>query len=321
MEINDDELDFAYKYPFSSEAKKIADVIGSERVEERFLNAGRIRVQEALKNERLEFTSVNHKELKLTYLVSYIYARMMVSALSNQYLIPTYAEAESKRIGEALISDTDENMLRLAAELGFEMKISNGLVEIPFYRYVNNTPRDAAYALVHQKLNNGFVYVTRNKAARVLQEAARAQILKGLPIATRSLPKVVMEYAKRIEIPRSRITVMRSGKSSWIDKLLDTPIRDCRHRVVNLILAPYLVNVRGLDQKEASERIIDYIKRCKMLDPNTNISDAYVRYQCAYSKRRGLKPYSLEKAKLLLTGTVDLDVLTGGAGRVVKKNG
>ena len=80
MKINQADLEYAYKYPFSLEAKRLAQEIGSEKVEERYLSAGKLRVEEALKNSRIDFTAAASEELRIKYLVSYIYARMLISA-------------------------------------------------------------------------------------------------------------------------------------------------------------------------------------------------------------------------------------------------
>ena len=76
---------------------------------------------------------------------------------------------------------------------------------------------------------------------------------------------------------------------------------------MNLILAPYLVNTKGLDVEQASRRIIVYIERCKQIDPSTKINDRYIEYQCNYAKRKGLRPLSMERARELLGEHIDFD--------------
>ena len=93
----------------------------------------------------------------------------------------------------------------------------------------------------------------------------------------------------------------------WIERLLQTPIPDVRHRTVNLILAPYLVNVRNMSPEEAFKVINDYIERCKKVNPDTKIGEQYIRYQCNYAKKRGMRPLALQKAKELLGGLVELE--------------
>jgi Primase X len=43
----------------------------------------------------------------------------------------------------------------------------------------------------------------------------------------------------------------RGNTISWIEKLLETPIDDYRKNAVNLILAPYLINVKKLSYDTA----------------------------------------------------------------------
>ena len=45
--------------------------------------------------------------------------------------------------------------------------------------------------------------------------------------------------------------ISRGNVIPWIEKLLDTPIDDYRKNAVNLILAPYLINVRKLSYDAA----------------------------------------------------------------------
>ena len=144
---------------------------------------------------------------------------------------------------------------------------------------------------------------------KILEQAVRKEISKGLPIKITDLPKQVIEYSKGLKLkPAAKIEVKAGKKSEeWIEKLLQTPIADVRHRTVNLILAPYLVNTKGYDVEQATKIINDYIERCKEIDPNTKITESYIRYQCNYAKRRGLKTLSLDRAKELLGSQVDLE--------------
>ncbi|MGA8844295.1 MAG: DNA primase noncatalytic subunit PriX [Nitrososphaeraceae archaeon] len=49
----------------------------------------------------------------------------------------------------------------------------------------------------------------------------------------------------------------------WIEILLETPIDDYRKNTVGLILAPYLINIRGLPYDAACEKIKDWLEKCK----------------------------------------------------------
>ncbi len=93
--------------------------------------------------------------------------------------------------------------------------------------------------------------------------------------------------------------------TSWIEKLLTTPIPDVRHRTVNLILAPYMMNVRKLDEDAAVKVISEYIDRCKLVNPSTNVNESYIRYQCRYSKTKGMRPLAASRAKELLAEMIE----------------
>jgi hypothetical protein len=76
---------------------------------------------------------------------------------------------------------------------------------------------------------------------------------------------------------------------------------------VNLILAPYLVNTKGIDVEQAAKIIIEYIDRCRAIDPNTKINERYIEYQCDYAKKKGLRPLSLSRAKELLGEQINFE--------------
>ena len=144
---------------------------------------------------------------------------------------------------------------------------------------------------------------------KVIEHAMRKEIAKGLPIKSSELPKQVIDYSKSLKVrPLAKVETVKGKRSEeWIERLIQTPIADVRHRTVNLILAPYLVNTKGLDPDMAVRVINDYIERCKQIDPSTKINESYIRYQVNYAKRKGMKPLSLEKAKELLGSQIDLE--------------
>ena len=180
---------------------------------------------------------------------------------------------------------------------------------IRFEQYLKAAPRRRGYELVNQRLGGGAVILSSDKIKGLLAEAAAKEMMKGLPIKVNELPGEVVEYAKGVKI---RIKAAETQKKkdiaseSWIEDLLKTPIADVRHRTVNLILAPYLVNSKGLDVEQATKVIVEYIEKCKELDPNTKVNERYIEYQCSYAKKRGMKPLSRTKARELLQGSIDL---------------
>jgi hypothetical protein len=309
-------LDFAYKYPFSKEAKEVVHN-QADAISMKYLEMGGKHLENATSNS-LDYTDISIGSVKLDYVMTYLYSRMLLSAIKRPDLIKLYAIAEAKRASNALINSQNEEIIDIATQLGLKItgtfgrrKDKDGVEElsIGFIDYIKNAPKQPNFELVNQKLSGGIVVLNRNNMIKIIEQAMVKEITKGLPIKSTELPKQVLDYSKGLKFKTTvKTELIKPGKKTeeWIEKLLQTPIADVRHRTVNLILAPYLVNSKGYEVDQASKIIIDYIERCKQIDPNTRVNEGYIRYQCTYAKRRGLKPLSIDRAKELLGNQIDL---------------
>jgi len=86
-------------------------------------------------------------------------------------------------------------------------------------------------------------------------------------------------------------------KYSWVDKLLQKPIADGRHRTLWLIFAPYLTVVRGLSVEEAASILEAYYAKCNTLRPLPSSFNKLIKYHCEYAVRHKLLPISLNRLK------------------------
>jgi hypothetical protein len=103
----------------------------------------------------------------------------------------------------------------------------------------------------------------------------------------------------QIESKQKTKTKKEKGKEKnieWIERLLENPFSDGRKRLINLVFAPYLVNVLNYNEEEATEKINEWLLKCQSLYP-TKITQTYIRYQVRYARRRKLLPLSKEKMK------------------------
>ncbi|HEX5186451.1 MAG TPA: DNA primase noncatalytic subunit PriX [Nitrososphaeraceae archaeon] len=87
----------------------------------------------------------------------------------------------------------------------------------------------------------------------------------------------------------------RGGSNSipYVEKLLTIPIVDYRKNAINLILAPYLVNVLELSDKESFQQINQWILKCneiKSLSPSINDFDTIIKYAIKRARQTGIKP-------------------------------
>lgn len=120
-------------------------------------------------------------------------------------------------------------------------------------------------------------------------------------------PLLYLEKYKK-EISKNIKTNERKNKIEWIEKLLKTPLSDGRKRCINLIFAPYLVNVCKMEEVEALATIMNWLNECDKLS-KVKIKESYVLYQLRYAQRRNLKPLSKEKAKEILNDVEELKTL------------
>ena len=303
------DLDFAYKYPFTSKAKEIVRESSSNPLspasKERILKSAAARVTEAISRGKLDAYKLRLDSAKLDSVIAYPYSRMLASAIQRNDLAKKYIRAEASRSCSFLYLDGPDTLSRISAELGIEFEFSDGKYSLGFADYLSNAPQDAQFQLINQDLSNGRVRMGFQRTAAFLSGPILKSMSSGFPIPRAKMPKDIAEYSKSIKLPRPKVSPQ--GRSSeWIDEIIANPIPDVRQRVVGLILAPYLVNVRKLDIEAAYAIILDYINRCRQLDSSTRITDSQIMYQCKYAKEKGMRPLSFSKAKELLEGVIEL---------------
>ena len=298
VDIDQELLDFAYRYPFSKEARELVSGV-NDGFNGKYMREGKLRVEEALDKGIVTMKKTNLEYIKYAYLMSYIYARMLISAVGNRGFISKYVDAEAKRSAESLL-DSDADVIRISDELNVGLEQKSKEFSIDFTKFLTFLSGPENISLVKQRLSMGKIYLNRKEVATLLTNAIKSEMGKNLPIQQKTLPKQIIECAKEIRLPAVTQTGKTPGSYAWIEKLLVTPIADVRHRTVNLILAPYLMNVKQKNEDEAVALIMEYISRCKEIEPNTNVNSTYVRYQCRYAKSKGLKPLSLTNARELL---------------------
>lgn len=117
-------------------------------------------------------------------LLSYVYARILVSVLEEPWLIRRHALAESVRVKECLISERDPQAVAEAGQaLGFGMIADGTEVAMHFTEFLRNAVhlKDANWKLVSQPMRRGWITLDREKAARLVQEELRRRIEKELP--------------------------------------------------------------------------------------------------------------------------------------------
>jgi hypothetical protein len=86
---------------------------------------------------------------------------------------------------------------------------------------------------------------------------------------------------------------------SYIPQLLNIPIPDGRHRAVDLIILPYLLNILHYDLNTAVSMTHDWIEKCNQLRLTT-VNRAYIINKAKYVLNKKLLPLSKARAFELL---------------------
>jgi len=84
----------------------------------------------------------------------------------------------------------------------------------------------------------------------------------------------------------------------WIEGLLKSSgISDCRQLTIDLVLAPYLVNIKKYDYDTAYNIIVQWLDRCGQKKPLGFTARRKVNYALNRSRREGMRPMKLNTMK------------------------
>ncbi len=117
----------------------------------------------------------------LSELLSYPLARVIVSCLGDDLLIRRYALAEAKLAHRRMQHEKD--LPGLAEDLGIHLQGSEPW-KMHFTEYIRSAHRmhSPRWKLVNRDLKDGYLTVTREEVMRLMEEAARDKVMKGLPL-------------------------------------------------------------------------------------------------------------------------------------------
>ena len=147
---------------------------------------GRARVAAALEDAEVRARSLTDesppREL-LEELLSYVYARILVSGTGDAYVVRRHALAEAVRVRAHLAEDEPERVAEAAAAVGLDFEPDEDKLHAHFTEYLKQAVhlKDMEWKLVRQPLSRGVVALDLRTAARLVQEALRRRIESELP--------------------------------------------------------------------------------------------------------------------------------------------
>ncbi len=153
------------------------------------------RVMQAFDGEVSKPSFGNDKEV-LSELLSYPYARILVSCVNEPAFTRRYALAEATAVHSVLkktVEKDPEFVLDIGKDFGVSAAQSDEHIRIYFSDYIRYSlsMKDLSWKLINRRMEHGYVTIQREEFARLLQEAVRKRIEGSLPIP--EIPEEIRE--------------------------------------------------------------------------------------------------------------------------------
>ena len=179
------------RYPFLREATQFVKdhqlglgelVSGPIAAEAR--RRGKARVMSALSELTVPNNPVGDEEEAMQEILSYPYARILVSCVGDEVLVRRYALAEAKAFNDRLRKEDMDTVVLLAKELEVEAARGDEGLHMHFADFLGYTSglRGPEWKLVNQDLRRGYVHLEKGRFVRVLEQALYERIEDELPL-------------------------------------------------------------------------------------------------------------------------------------------
>ncbi|MBR2254517.1 MAG: DNA primase large subunit PriL [Candidatus Methanomethylophilaceae archaeon] len=209
----------AAKYPFMPEASEFAednkadlDSLLTSYLFEPARARGLGRVLDALSNSEVSYIPLNKEYDRLIEVMSYPYARILVSEVGDRFLTKRYALAEAVRMNKLLSSEGFETLRHVSdfLDIGAD-RDADGSLKMKFTDYLrlSNRLKSVDWKLINTEVRKGVVNLPQDKFSRLMQNALQDKIESELPlhvpeeyVATLKKDKTVIE-GKLLELKAS----------------------------------------------------------------------------------------------------------------------
>ncbi len=176
------------------------DDLAKEEFED-ILNRAEERIKEAMRLSTIRRTSLKSR----VEIASFPIAVMMVASSNDPFMKRRYALAEAKRASNFLTKEKNEEITRIAKNFNWNLEqilhrdgSSPYDFRLYFVDYLKNATRmqDDKWKLVNRLVFNGYVYLMKDEASRLLEEEIRRYIEHKLDTKVGKLPP---DIANRLE--------------------------------------------------------------------------------------------------------------------------
>ena len=292
--------DLESRYPFAPRSRKFFETIPVEdgltsrevvgQTQNRLLSAlGRAKYEPHI-SELVEFSS--------------FFAAALVAS-QDSVLTARFSRKEAEREKEYFVKEEPQAKVTIMAEC-FGVPVTLGeaddgraIYAMAFEGYLHlnskhELSRNPRWKLARQGLDHGIVHLSDNVLNDLFGDCALAAISDGVRNLRRGpYPKQLMGVkADVIQYVPSPKPKTNKGYV-YVEDLLAHPVSDGRHRLVWLVLAPYLVNVKKLDDETAIAKIRTFVAAAG----ETSAMRRFVEYNVKRARRNGLLPPTFSTLK------------------------
>jgi hypothetical protein len=226
-------------------------------------------------------------------------------ASQDGYLASKFARSEGERAKQFFVGEVPKSKVATMEDC-FAAKVElledagrGSRYSIDFQDYLSFVVRfelakQPRWKLVRQALQDGKVFMSDNLLNDFFGDCAEQAVAAGARNLRRAaFPRQLAEVRNAVMryVPAQR-TQQRKGYS-YVDGLLDHPVSDGRHRLVWMVLAPYLVNIKKMEEAEAIEKIRAFVS----VAGETADMRRFVEYNVKRARRNGLLPPTLSTLK------------------------
>jgi DNA primase large subunit len=301
-----DERELFGEYPFLPRAETLVDDLSPSLQDvltdpsyDRARELGRARVRAAIDDptgsSALDELARASREERF---LSFLYARLLLSAAPTAAPIRRWAVAEAKRSWARLDGVPDEELIEVARRVGHEFEASGGEMRLRLTDYLQlaTAIREGDFRLVRQGVGQGRVSVARARAARLLQEGIRLTLTQPIELAADVRALLVEREAAFLEDVARRVPVPTSRLSSVQGPILPDRFPPCIRKMRRMLntgenlshagrfaLAAFLHRV-GADQ----ETIVDAYRGAPDFDES--ITRYQVEHITGHDEGRGYTP-------------------------------
>jgi non-catalytic primase subunit PriX-like protein len=292
--------DLELRYPFAPRSRKFFESIPVEeglasrevigQTQSRLLSSlGRVKY-EAHISELVEFSS--------------FFAAALVAS-QDTVLASRFSKKEAERAKEYFVKEEPRVKVSTMAEcFGTTVQVldvgeGRASYSLSFEGYLSlvskyELAKDPKWKLARHDLDRGTIPMSDNMLNDFFGECALGAIAEGVRNLRKApFPKQLLgvksDVIQYVPSPRPKT----NKGYLYVEDLLAHPVSDGRHRLTWLVLAPYLVNVKKLDDEQAIEKIRAFVAAAG----ETSAMRRFIEYNVRRARRNGLLPPTFSTLK------------------------